>query len=247
MINSKGEIMPLNYLNSVPLHEQLKDIIEARMIEGNYVDQIPSEQKLIDEFHVSRSTVRQAIKTLVQNGMLRKVPGKGTFVNHKPVQDWLGNLSSTNEIIERMDMTPGAKIVDVTIVELEDYLKEKIPLDKVYRFKRIRYANNLPIGIENNYYPLYIGEKLKDYDLDKGAFYDLIEKDMGIPIKEADQIIKAGNINEEDAKLLEVESGFGVLIAERTLVDHKDNFIEFEEAFYRSDMYEFKLKLSREN
>jgi len=70
---------------------------------------------------------------------------------------------------------------------------------------------------------------------------------MDIQIKEADQIIKAGNINRKDAELLEVKEGFGVLIAERKLVDHKGDFIEFEEAFYRSDMYEFKLKLSREN
>jgi len=245
--HTKGETMPLNYVNSTPLHEQLKKIIENRIIDGDYIDQIPSEQKLIDEFHVSRSTVRQAIESLVQNGMLRKVPGKGTFVNHTPVQDWLGNLSSTNEIIERMDMSPGAKLVGVTTMELSGHLKEIIQLDEVYRFKRIRYANKIPIGIENNYYPLHIGKKLKDYDLDKSAFYDLIEKDMGIPIKEADQIIKAGNINQEDAKLLEVDNGFGVLIAERKLVDHKNNFIEFEEAFYRSDMYEFKLTLSREN
>src|SRR5690625_4611156 len=239
--------MPLDYLNSVPLHEQLKNIIEDRIINGKYTHQIPSEKKLIDEFNVSRSTVRQAIKTLVQSGMLKKISGKGTFVNHKPVQDWLGNLSSTNETINKMGMTPGAKLVGVKKVELNDYLKNVTQLEKAYRFKRIRYANKVPIGIENNYYPLYIGEKLQKYDLNSKAFYDLIEKEMDIQIKEADQIIKAGNINRKDAELLEVKEGFGVLIAERKLVDHKGDFIEFEEAFYRSDMYEFKLKLSREN
>lgn len=239
--------MALNYLNSVPLHEQLEDIIKNRVINGKYSKQIPSERKLMDEFHVSRSTVRQAVESLVQSGMLKKIPGKGTFVSHKPVQDWLGNLSSTNEVIDKMGMTPGAKLIGVKLVEPEGHLKEVIQLDKVYRFKRVRFANEIPIGIENNYYPIHIGKKLQNYDLNTKAFYDLIEQDMGIPIKEADQIIKAGNVNKEDAELLEVPGGFGVLIAERKLVDHKNNFIEFEEAFYRSDMYEFKLKLSREN
>jgi len=239
--------MSLNYVNSVPLHIQLGNIIEERVISGKYVNRIPSEGELIDEFYVSRSTVRQAITGLVQSGILIKEAGIGTFVNHRPVQDWLGNLSSTNEIIDRMNMSPGARLIETKIVELDGHLKDTIQLNQVYRFKRIRYANNIPIGIENNYYPLHIGEKLQEYDLNTGAFYDLVEKEMGIPIKEANQVIKAGNISKEDAELLNVESGFGVLIAERKLVDHNDNFIEFEEAFYRSDMYEFKIKLSRKN
>jgi len=239
--------MSLNYINSVPLHIQLRNIIEKRVVSGEYVNKIPSEGELIDEFYVSRSTVRQAITGLVQSGILIKEAGIGTFVNHRPVQDWLGNLSSTNEIIDRMNMSPGARLIETKIVELDGHLKDTIQLNQVYHFKRIRYANNIPIGIENNYYPLHIGEKLQEYDLNTGAFYDLVEKEMGIPIKEANQVIKAGNISKEDAELLNVEDGFGVLIAERKLVDHNDNFIEFEEAFYRSDMYEFKIKLSRKN
>lgn len=239
--------MPLDYLNSVPLHEQIRDIVKERIVDGQYTQKIPSEKKLMDEFHVSRSTVRQAVENLVQEGMLVKVPGRGTFVDHKPVQDWLGNLRSTNETIEEMGRMPGAKLVGIKRIKLSGSLKEVIGLDEVYRFKRIRYANNIPIGIENNYYPIHIGEKLQEFDLNREAFYDLIEKKIGIPIKEADQVIKAGNINKEDAELLGVKEGFGVLIAERKLIDHEDNFLEFEEAFYRSDMYEFKLKLSREN
>jgi len=97
--------MVLNYLNSVPLHIQLRNIIEERIISGKYGNKIPSERKLIDEFYVSRSTVRQAIKDLVQSGILIKEAGRGTFVNHKPIQVWLGNLSSTNGIIDRMHMS----------------------------------------------------------------------------------------------------------------------------------------------
>lgn len=201
----------------------------------------------MDEFHISRSTVRHAVENLVQSGMLTKVSGRGTFVNHKPVQDWLGNLRSTNETIEEMGKTPGAKLVDIKKIQLSGPLKEAIKLDEVYRFKRIRYANKIPIGIENNYYPLHIGKKLQKYDLNSYAFYDLIEKELGIPIREANQVIKAGNINKNDAELLGVKSESSVLIAERKLIDHKNNFVEFEEAIYRSDMYEFKLKLSREN
>jgi len=69
-----------------------------------------------------------------------------------------------------MGRTPAAKLIDVKIIDHGGYLKDTIQLDKVYPFKRIRYANNIPIGIENNYYPLYIGEKLQEYDLNSIVF-----------------------------------------------------------------------------
>lgn len=235
----------LNYMNSVPLHIQLKEIIESKIISGEYTGRIPSERELMDEYYVSRSTVRQAINQLVLDGILEKRHGRGTYVKLKPIQDWLGSLSSTTETIEKMGMTSGAKLLEARILTLIGPLKRKIGFDSIYCFKRIRYANEIPIGIEKNYYPIHIGEALKKYNLDRETFYDLLEKNLGIKIDEAEQLIKAGNISKEDAKLINVPPNIGVLITERKLFDINGDFIEYEEAFYRADMYNFKLKLSR--
>lgn len=237
----------LDYVNSIPLHIQLKKIIEKKIISGEYIGKIPSERALIEKYNISRSTVRQAVEQLVREGILEKVHGRGTYVSIKPIQDWLGNLSSTTETIEKMGMNPGAKLVSSEKVKLIEPLKSKIKLEYVYCFKRIRYANDIPIGIEKNYYPIEVGEQLSRYDLNKETFYDLLEKKLGIKIDEAEQIIKAGKISKEDARLMELPSSEEVLITERKLFDIKGEFIEYEEAFYRSDMYSFKLKLSRKN
>lgn len=237
----------LNYINSVPLHSQLKERIESKIISGEYTNRIPSERELMDIYYVSRSTVRQAIDQLVREGVLEKRHGKGTYVKIKPIQDWLGSLSSTTETIEKMGMNPGARLIYTKILKLKEPLKSKVGLDFVYCFKRVRYANDIPIGIENNYYPIEIGEMLSGYNLNLETFYELLEKKLGIKIDEAEQVIKAGKINKEDAKLLEVSYNTGVLITERKLFDINGKFIEYEEAFYRSDMYNFKLKLSRRN
>lgn len=201
----------------------------------------------MDIYYVSRSTVRQAVDQLVRDGILEKRHGKGTYVKIKPIQDWLGSLSSTTETIQRMGMNAGARLIDTKILRLEEPLKSKIGLESVYCFKRVRYANDIPIGIENNYYPVDIGKILCEYNLNVETFYELLERNLGIKINEAEQIIKAGNINKEDAKLLDVSHNSGILITERKLFDINGNFIEYEEAFYRSDMYNFKLKLSRKN
>ena len=237
----------LNYTNSIPLHSQLKERIESKIISGEYNGRIPSERELMDLYYVSRSTVRQAIDQLVREGILEKRHGKGTYVKVKPIQDWLGSLSSTTETIEKMGMKPGAKLIYTKLLKLEEPLKSKIGLDIVYCFKRVRYANDIPIGIENNYYPIEIGKILTEYNLNVETFYELLEKKLAIKIDEADQIIKAGKINKEDAKLLEISYSNTVLITERKLFDINGNFIEYEEAFYRSDMYNFKLNLSRKS
>ncbi|GGA64619.1 GntR family transcriptional regulator [Ornithinibacillus halotolerans] len=239
--------MALDYVSSIPLHVQLKHKIEEKIIKGEYTNKIPSERELMEEYYVSRSTVREGISQLVREGVLEKRPGKGTFVKLKPINDWLGSLSSTSETIERMGMAPGAKLIEHEIIKLDNRLKEVTGLENAYYFKRVRYANKIPIGIERHYYPIHIGKELIKYDLNKEAFYDLLEREVGVKTFAAEQIIKSSKVLKEDASLLGVSSTFSMLNAERKITDINNNFIEFEDAYYRSDMYSFKINLSRKS
>lgn len=247
MPNKQGETMSLDYNNSIPLYIQLKERIEQNIFDGIYREKIPSEREIMDEFYVSRSTVRQAVSELVDDGVLEKRPGKGTFVSMKPIDDWLGSLSSTSEIIERMGMKPGAKVIQSEMVELAPHLQQIIGLTEAYHLKRIRYADDIPIGIENNYYPVDIGEKLSAFDLNNAALYDLLELKLGVRMKEADQVIRAGKVRQEDAGLLGVSRSTSILNVDRKLLDVDGNFVEFERAYYRADMYSFKIKVARNN
>ncbi|MCA1010714.1 GntR family transcriptional regulator [Halobacillus halophilus] len=239
--------MPLNYVNSVPLHIQLKQIIEQNILNGVYYQQIPSEREFIEEFNVSRSTVREAINLLVREGILEKRHGKGTFISLKPIDDWLGNLSSTSETIERMGMEPGAKLINSEFMQLNERLQILTGLEEAYHFKRLRFANHIPIGVEYHYYPLVIGNKISSFDLNHETLYDLLEKELGIKTFEAEQVIRSGLISTDDAKLLNVPASTSMLKTERKLLDINGEFVELEHAFYRADMYSFKINLSRKN
>lgn len=239
--------MPLDYNNSIPLYLQLKEKLEQNIKNGTYGPKIPSEREIMDEFYVSRSTVRQAVAELVSNGILVRRPGRGTFIALKPIDDWLGNLSSTTETIERMGMQSGAKLLHSEILDLSPELQEETGLDKAFHFKRLRYANHTPMGIENHYYPIPLGEKINTYDLNKVTLYDLLETKLGIHTFEAEQVIKAGTVSKEDASLLDIKRNSSMLFTDRKLVDINGQFVELERALYRSDMYSFKVKLSRRN
>src|SRR5699024_2457140 len=240
-------LMVLDYTNSIPLHIQLKEAIEKEIFEGSYQVEIRSERVRMDEYYVSRSTVRQAVDQLVRDGIVEKRPGKGTFIILSPVSDWLGNLNSTSEVVESMGMKARIKLVKAEIISLDDSLKERTGLDQAYHFMRIRYANHTPIGIERHYYPVDLGNRFVQFDLNKEAFYDLLERELGVKAFDADQLIKAGTISGQDAALLHVQIHSSILKSERLITDVNGEFIEFEDACYRADMYAFKINLSRKS
>lgn len=216
-------------------------------MKGEYFEKIPSERELMDEYIVSRSTVRQSIEQLVLEGVLEKRQGFGTFVTLKPINDWLGNLSSTTEVIERMGMKSNIQLIKSEMINLSEDTKKVTGLDEAYHFVRLRYANAIPIGIERHYYPVHLGKKLAHFDLNKEAFYDLLERELDVHTFDADQTIKAIKPSNEDAKLLKIPKDSSILKAERTITDVDGNFVEFENAFYRGDMYSFKIQSSRKS
>jgi GntR family transcriptional regulator len=229
----------------MPLHIQLKDIIEKQIAERNLSGQIPSERQYMQEYNISRSTVREAINLLVRQGILEKQHGKGTFVSLKPIHDWLGNLSSTTETIRNIGMKPGAKLITHYKTIPPTYIQEQTGFKEAYFIKRVRYADDIAIGVERHYYPISIGEELIKYDLDNATLYDLVENELGIQFAEADQTISSGQMLPEDMVYLDVPTNTNVLIAERIIRDRAGTVLEMEEAFYRSDMYSFKINLSR--
>lgn len=237
--------MSLDYDSSIPLHIQLKIIIEKRVTAGIFTDQIPSERQLMEEYNTSRSTVREAITLLVREGFLEKRHGKGTFVSLKPIHDWLGNLSSTTETILQMGMKPGAKLITHYQTTPSAYIQERTGFKEAYFIKRVRYADDIPIGVEHHYYPITLGKKLIAYDLENATLYDLIENELGIQFAEADQTISSGQLLREDKEYVRMPPESHALIAERIIKDQAGQVIELEEAFYRSDMYTFKINLSR--
>jgi GntR family transcriptional regulator len=237
--------MPLDYTDSTPLYIQLKKKLEEKIISRKYINQIPSERKIMDEFYVSRSTVRQAIDELVSENILEKFPGKGTFVALKPIDDWLGSLNSTTETIHSMGMKAGAKLISASNIETPYRVQQLANSNQVFHIKRVRYADNTPIGVENSYYPFHIGEKLKQFNLNDIPLYDLLEKELKIHTMEADQVIGAKAISEENTNLLNLPKTTTMLQVERRIYDKDQQFVEYEEASYRADMYSFRINLAR--
>jgi GntR family transcriptional regulator len=195
----------------------------------------------MDMYSVSRSTIREAVSALVREGILEKRHGKGTFVSIKPVQEWL-KMAGFTETIKNM----GIKLLDQGVVVTPGNINNVDDFtDECYYIKRLRLKDGVPIAIEKHYYPLELGKKLAEYDLNKTVLYDALENDLAIVFWEAEQIITCGLPIEEDADHLGVSESTCLLVNERMIWDPEGNMVEYYKGFFRSDMYSFVMKMSR--
>lgn len=228
-----------------PLHIKIGKILESKIKAGTYKEKIPSERELMDEFSVSRTTVREAVVRLVNEGTLTKVHGKGTFITKKPpIQEWLSTLNSFSETVRKMGMKPGSKLLR------QEKLKKGVgPIeifeDDIYTIERLRFADEKPVAIEQHFYSLDLGLNLSNYDLESATIYELLENELGINLVEAEQFISTEIVDEEIASYLDVPLNTSVLSVERTIYDEFDKPIEYYKGLYRSDMYVFRVKTRR--
>src|SRR5699024_11159462 len=155
----------LNHNSRVPLYNQVKEILVYKITNKQWKtgDLIPTETELIREFDVSRTTIRQAINVLVQEGLLEKQQGKGTTVKSLKLTGSLGRLTGFAEEIMERGYVPKSKLIRA---EFRDELfleKKKLQIaddEEILCIRRIRFANDEPIALEKTSWPKYIGEIL---------------------------------------------------------------------------------------
>lgn len=237
----------LNTENPIPLHIQLKHLIQSEIQAGKYQEKIPSERELMQRFNVSRSTVRESINRLVHDQVLEKVHGKGTYIKSKvTVHEWLHALHSFTETVRNMGMLPSAQLLYMKDSSENDKVKEILSEEQVFTFARLRMADQLPIAIERHFYGNKLWQQLKNFDLNSSTIYDLLEKDLNIALVEAQQTIRCVQISDEDAVHLNVSKKINVLCVERIITGLLGEPIEYYISIFHPDLYELKLKTKRQ-
>jgi GntR family transcriptional regulator len=229
-----------------PLYLQLKRWIEDAIHRGdiNAGDALPSERDLAAKVDVSRVTVRKAVLQLVKDGVLVQRHGSGTFVapQTERVEQSLSQLTSFTEDMARRGMAVRAEWLERGL-----YLpspEETVTLglssgEQVARISRLRLTGDTPLAIERASLSARV---LPDPDAIGDSLYRHLDKSGNRPIR-AIQRIRAANLNEQDAQLLQVAVGSAGLNIERTSYLASGRVIEFTRSIYRGDTYDFVAEL----
>ena len=174
-------------LSSVPLHTQLRDVLRARILDGEYPQdsQMPSESELGALFKVSRITVRQALGDLQKEGLIFKIHGKGTFVA-KPKT--FQNVSTLQGLAESMT-DRGYEVINrlrsFKFIAADKLVAERLQVaegEVVAQIKRVRLINREPISLEITYLPKAVGERLEKADLVTRDIFLILENDCGLAL-----------------------------------------------------------------
>lgn len=242
--------LSLNRLGPKPLHLQLEEIIRNRIENKELlVDQaIPSENELGKQFNLSRMTVRNVISKLVGDGLLYRVPGKGTFVAAPKITTSPITRMGIREQLEAMGYKTDTTVVDMKIEKASKKVAECLRIEEnepVYFLQRLRFADNEPLGLHNSYIPVKLCKGLFQKELEKEALCDILEREYGIVAKRGEETLESIATNIMESKLLEVKRGFHMLLLSYTMYSGDDQPFEYSKVIFRGDRIKLRFEFSR--
>lgn len=246
---SKLTINPIDFNSGIPLKIQLTDILRQKVANKELVDQdgkVATELELMEQFNVSRVTVRSALQVLVDEGIIVRERGRGTFLRTNHPENWVGRLMGFSETVKESGMEPGSEVLlEGNTKNIDKSAKDNLQVNEGWELKRLRTSGKIPIAIEHAFFPLEYKKYLETEDLNALAVYKHLEEVVGIYLQDARQIISAVNASKEEAALLEVEEHEALLHIERTTYTETNKPVEYLKAVYRPDYFQYLINLSR--
>jgi len=236
-------------MSSVPMHTQIREIVRRRVLDGTYAphSQMPSESQMMEAFSVSRITIRQALGDLQKEGLIFKVPGKGSFVAKPKAFQNLSRLQGFGEAMAPSGYETFSQVLSMRQVPATDVVARRLQLapgHAVYEIQRLRYLNREPISVDQSYFPLALGERLAQEDLPTRDIFVILENDFGLHLTHADVQIEAISADEFLARQLRIAEASPLLRIERlTFAD--DQPVDFEFLYYRGDAFQYRLRIDR--
>ena len=241
--------------SKIPLYYQLENVLREKITSGAFEsgERMPTEIELIEQYGVSRITVRQALQSLSDEGLIERKQGRGTLVSARKSRKkrFAGTIhltGSLDELIE-MGMDTPVKVLEMNRVEADQHEAESLEIKigtPIYRLKRLRLNEGKPFGLIINYLPEEIGSSLTMAELSSGALLHTMETKLGLNLDNAIQQIHAELADPYVAKLLDVRVGTALLSIERTVYTNENKPVEFVHTLYRSDLYGYSVKLVRD-
>lgn len=237
--------------DAVPKYFQLASILRQKIDDGEWKPRtsIPSERQLEVLYNISRTTIREAIDTLIQQGYLYREHGRGTFVSPQKLQKGLMELTSFSEDLLKRGIQPGQIIRSLERIIPPPKILQRLELapgSSVLRIERIRLGNGIPIGLQISYLALREDQDISLEEMDgSGSLYRILQEKFNIIPTEADETLEVTLATPEEAKLLEINASDPLLLSERVLFSQDRKPVEFVKILYRGDRYRYFVHLKR--
>jgi GntR family transcriptional regulator len=236
-------MMVIDKNSPIPVYYQLKEAIREKINQGVWkVGQcIDSERELAEQYSLSRMTVRQALGELVQEGILHREKGKGTFVCEPKVKQ--KDIMSFSDMVKKMGLTLTTEVNNFEKMHTPDHIADLISFEEVYKIDRLRIVENEVIANEIIYIPCdycgYIDEEKLKY-----SFYNIL-KDYGYVIDHSESSIQAVLMDEEYKNVFRTDKNLPLIKVFSNNITEDGKLLFIEESVYRSDKYILEVNIYR--
>lgn len=235
--------------NPVPLYYQLKEVLRHQIKSGQLAPNtaIPSEPELVASYQVSRATVRQALTELVNEGLLYRIHGKGTYVREPRLEEHINELSSLmNELIRR-GKRPGGILLLSELARGSEVVRRQLNLaedEQVIRLERLRTADGQPIAYEVDYIPYLRSSGLyqRVREVADGSLYQLLASE-GLHPATVEQSIIAAHAQARESELLRISAGEAVMRVRSTAFAPVGLPIAYSETLFPLDRFDLRYTL----
>ncbi len=241
MILDRDSAVPLYF----QIYQQLLEQIHSGALQPGQA--IPSEPELATSLGVSRMTARQAVKALCDAGVTYSKRGLGTFVSgSKQVKTSTELLSFTQET-KAGGGKPSSRVLSFEQVAADAEVASALHLDakaKVFRIKRIRMADCVPMGVEDCFLPAKLCPTLLERFDPRTSLYQVLSQKYGIRMIAADEVAEALLAHTEEARLLQIKKGSPVFLLTRISYAESGQPVEYVRSIYRGDRWKLVSRLT---
>jgi GntR family transcriptional regulator len=232
----------------VPLYRRIEADLRDHIRNGSLRPgaQVATEPELMEEYGVSRATVRQALAGLLAEGVLEVRRGLGTYVTAPRFEHTIGGFYSFSREIERHGLQPGTKVLELRKEPAADVVAEAlgiVPGTVVVALRRLRLAGPDPLVVETSHLPAARFPGLETVDFSEVRLYDTLMNAYGCRPTRARETFEPVLLTADEAMLLDQRRGEPALRVERLAFDQDDLPIEFCRSTVRGDRYRYSVEL----
>lgn len=229
-----------------PLYVQIQEYIAEKILSGELPPEtrISSERELSQELGVSRMTVRRSLTELVNEGLLERRHGAGTFVAKPKVTYVAAELMDYARALRSRGLSVARQLLEFSEVPASRRLAERLMVEighPLYHVVLLHLANRVPVVLERTFLSCERCPDLHEYDLEKTSINDLLIAGLKMQLACHDQEIEAVVASDITAKQLRVEEGFPLLMVSRTVRRLEDGLpVQYSQDLLRSDYARIK-------
>lgn len=232
----------LDKASPIPLWAQLAEVLRTRLNQGDVSGRFPTEEELVNQYGISRHTVREALRSLQQQGLLERHQGKGTFVVRPRFEQPLKGFYSLAFTLadQGIEERSAVRVMDRRECGVAGWALELSAGSGCIYIERLRFAGDEPIALDRSWLP-ELAAPLLDADLTSGSLYDHLASECGVILNGGMERIWPVVPDHQDAELLQLPSGDAAFFLER-ISKSNGTVIEFRHSLVRGDRYQFVVE-----